>query len=509
LKPLILIILDGWGISDNPDTNAQEQANIPFYKGVINEYPHTALECSGEAVGLPEGAMGNSEVGHLNLGAGRVVYQDYARINNSIQDGSFAKNQALVGAMSAAVKNGKALHLMGLLSDGGVHSHINHLYALLDMATGRGVKEIFIHAFMDGRDTPPASGINYIKDLESFLSDKPSAKIVTVTGRFWAMDRDNRWERIEQAFRALVEGDGKKVQSALEAVQKSYEADETDEFIKPSVVCNSNGPIGKILNGDSVIFFNFRADRARELTKALTEEKFNGFNRASVPHPGSYVTMTMYEEDFVFPVAFPSIKLTNILGEILSHKNLKQLRIAETEKYAHVTYFFNGGEEKPFPREDRCLIQSPKDVPTYDLKPEMSAYEVTDKVLKRLEHNSYDFILLNFANPDMVGHTGKMDAAIKACETVDSCLEKIVGKIRSLDGTAIITADHGNCEQMSDNSNPHTAHTMNPVPFILIKRDVKLSKKGGLSDVAPTVLDLIGIDKPDEMTGTSLIINNE
>ena len=509
MKPLILIILDGWGISDNPDTNAQEQANIPFYKGVINEYPHTALECSGEAVGLPEGAMGNSEVGHLNLGAGRVVYQDYARINNSIQDGSFANNQALVDAMSTAVKNNKALHLMGLLSDGGVHSHINHLYALLDMATGRGVKEIFIHAFMDGRDTPPASGINYIKDLESFLSDKPSAKIATVSGRYWAMDRDNRWERIEQAFRALVEGSGKKVQSALEAVQGSYAADETDEFIKPSVVCNSNGPIGKILNGDSVIFFNFRADRARELTKALTEEKFNAFNRTSVPHPGSYVTMTMYEEDFVFPVAFPSIKLTNILGEILSQKNLKQLRIAETEKYAHVTYFFNGGEEKPFQGEDRCLIQSPKDVPTYDLKPEMSANEVTDKVLKRLEHNSYDFILLNFANPDMVGHTGKMDAAIKACETVDSCLEKIVGKIRSLDGTAIITADHGNCEQMSDNNNPHTAHTMNPVPFILIKRDVKLSKKGGLSDVAPTVLDLIGIDKPDEMTGTSLIINNE
>ena len=509
MKPLILIILDGWGISDNPDTNAQEQANIPFYKGVINEYPHAALECSGEAVGLPEGAMGNSEVGHLNLGAGRVVHQDYARINNSIQDRSFVKNQALVDAISTAVKNNKALHLMGLLSDGGVHSHINHLYALLDMATGNGVKEIFIHAFMDGRDTPPASGINYIKDLESFLSDKPSAKIATVTGRFWAMDRDNRWERIEKAFRALVEGDGKKVQSALEAVQKSYATDETDEFIKPSVVCNSNGPIGKILDGASVIFFNFRADRARELTKALTEEKFNGFNRASVPHSGSYVTMTMYEEDFVFPVAFPSIKLTNILGEILSQNNLKQLRIAETEKYAHVTYFFNGGEEKPFPGEDRCLIQSPKDVPTYDLKPEMSAYEVTDKVLKRLEHNSYDFILLNFANPDMVGHTGKMDAAIKACETVDSCLEKIVGKIRSLDGIAIITADHGNCEQMSDNSNPYTAHTINPVPFILIKREVKLSKKGGLSDVAPTVLDLIGIDKPDEMTGTSLIIHNE
>lgn len=509
MKPLILIILDGWGISDNPDTNAQEQANIPFYKGIINEYPHAALECSGEAVGLPEGVMGNSEVGHLNLGAGRIVYQDYARINNSIQDRSFVKNRALLDAMSTAVKKNKALHLMGLLSDGGVHSHINHLYALLDMAIGNGVKEIFIHAFMDGRDTPPASGINYIKDLESFISDKPSAKIATVTGRYWAMDRDNRWERIEQTFRALVDGDGKKVHSALEAVKKSYEADETDEFIKPSIVCNSNGPIGKILDGDSVIFFNFRADRARELTKALTQEKFNGFHRASLPHPASYVTMTKYEEDFIFPSAFPSIKLTNILGEILSRNNLKQLRIAETEKYAHVTYFFNGGEEKPFPGEDRSLIQSPKDIPTYDLKPEMSAYEVTDEVLKRLEHNKYDFVLLNFANPDMVGHTGKMDAAIKACETVDNCLEKIVEKIQSLDGTAIITADHGNCDQMSDNDNPHTAHTTNPVPFILIKRGLKLFKKGRLSDVAPTVLDLIGIDKPDEMTGTSLIMNNE
>ncbi len=509
MNPLILIILDGWGISDNPDTNAQEKANIPFYKGIINEFSYAALECSGEAVGLPKGTMGNSEVGHLNLGAGRIVYQDYARINNSIHDGSFVKNQALVDAMSTAAKNGKALHLMGLLSDGGVHSHINHLYSLINMAIGNKVKKIFVHAFMDGRDTPPASGINYIRDLESFLSDKPSAKIATVTGRYWAMDRDNRWKRIEKAFRALVNGDGKKVQSALEAVQKSYEDDKTDEFIEPSVVCNSNEPIGKILDGDSVIFFNFRADRARELTKALTEEKFNGFKRASMPNLGSYVTMTMYEENFIFPIAFPSIKLTNILGEILSQNNLKQLRIAETEKYAHVTYFFNGSEEKPFPGEDRCLIQSPKDVPTYDLKPEMSAYEVTDEVLKRLEYNSYDFILLNFANPDMVGHTGKMDAAIKACETVDNCLEKIVGKIRSLDGTAIITADHGNCEQMTDNNDPYTAHTMNPVPFILIKRDFNLSKKGGLSDVAPTVLDLIGIDKPDEMTGTSLIINHE
>ena len=509
MKPLVLIILDGWGISQDPDSNAQEHADIPFYRSLINEYPHTALECSGEAVGLPDGTMGNSEVGHLNLGAGRTVYQDYARINKAIQDGSFMENEAFNHAMNTAVNNGSALHLLGLVSDSGVHSHIDHLYSLIKLAISKGVEKIFVHAFMDGRDTAPTSGINYIQDLESFLTNKPSARIASVTGRYWAMDRDNRWERIEQTYRALVNGNGEKVLSAVEAVEKSYAKDETDEFIKPSLICNNNGPVGLIRDGDSVIFFNFRADRAREITKALAVKEFDGFKRSQPPSLGSFVTMTMYEEDFTFPIAFSPLKLTGILGEVLSRENMKQLRIAETEKYAHVTYFFNGGEEEPFKGEDRCLIPSPKDVPTYDLKPEMSAYQVRDEILKRLDRDKYDFILLNFANPDMVGHTGIMEATVKACETIDKCLRSIVTKVQSMGGTVIITSDHGNCDQMIDTEGLHTAHTTNPVPFILLKKGLKLRDKGILADVSPTVLDLLNIDKPEEMTGESLIIKSK
>jgi 2,3-bisphosphoglycerate-independent phosphoglycerate mutase len=505
MKPIILLVLDGWGISSTPESDAQARAYIPFYKGLLEKYPHTALECAGEAVGLPEGTMGNSEVGHLNLGAGRVVYQDYARINKAIKDGEFIKNQALVNAMDGAVKNKGAVHFLGLLSDGGVHSHIDHLYALIDLAISKGVENIFVHAFMDGRDTPPDSGINYIRDLEAFLNDKPAAQIATVTGRFWAMDRDNRWKRVEQAYKGLVLGQGKKVRSSTEAVEESYKADEMDEFIKPSIICNGTDPIGNISDGDSVVFFNFRADRAREISAAIAGKDFNGFPRDNEPELTSYVTMTMYDDDFGFPVAFAPKKHTNILGEVLSGQDLKQLRIAETEKYAHVTYFFNGGQEDPFPGEDRCLIPSPKEVATYDLKPEMSAYEVTDEVLKRLDQNTYDFILLNFANPDMVGHTGIMNAAIKACETVDACLKRIVEKVQALGGLAIITADHGNSEQMQNITGPHTAHTLNPVPFLLLSEDYKLKDKGILADVAPTVLDIMGIEQPEEMTGESLI----
>jgi 2,3-bisphosphoglycerate-independent phosphoglycerate mutase len=507
MNPLILIVLDGWGIGNNAEINAQEKANIPFYKGLLKDYPDTALECSGESVGLPLGTMGNSEVGHLNLGAGRVVYQDYARINNSIRDGSFFNNEALLNGIGAAVENNSSLHLLGLLSDGGVHSHVNHLYSLIELAINRGVKKVCIHALMDGRDTPPKSGIHYIKELESFLREKPAAMIASVTGRFWAMDRDTRWERVEQAYRALVLGEGLKAATATEAVEKSYEMNETDEFIKPTLICSGSQPMCTIQDNDSVIFFNFRADRARELTNALTDKDFDGFSRDNVPRLSSYVTMTMYDDDFCFPVAFPSFKMTNILGEILSRHNLKQLRIAETEKYAHVTYFFNGGEEDPLEGEDRCLIPSPKDVPTYDLKPEMSAYAVTDEVIRRIDEGAYDFILLNFANPDMVGHTGIMDAAVKACETIDVCLRRIVEKVHSAGGTVMITSDHGNCDQMGDETSPHTAHTTNPVPFLLLKKGIKLRKGGILADVAPTVLDLLGIKKPDEMTGISLIKN--
>jgi 2,3-bisphosphoglycerate-independent phosphoglycerate mutase len=502
----MLIVLDGWGISDNPDANAQEKARIPFYKSLLQEYPHTALECSGEAVGLPAGTMGNSEVGHLNLGAGRIVYQDYARINNAIQDGTFSNNQALADSMDSAVEKGAAVHFLGLLSDAGVHSHINHLHSLINLALDKGVKNVFVHAFMDGRDTPPTSGINYIKDLEEFIREKPAAKIASVTGRYWAMDRDKRWERVDQAYKALVSGEGRKFRSAVEAVEASYAADETDEFVKPSLICNDSVPIGTFQEGDSAVFFNFRADRARELTSALTTQNFDGFVRKEMPLFGSYVTMTMYDEDFSFPAAFPPFTLTNILGELLSRNKLRQLRIAETEKYAHVTYFFNGGEEDPFQGEDRCLIPSPRDVATYDLKPEMSAFAVTDEVLKRIDEPSYDFILLNFANTDMVGHTGIMEAAVKACETIDTCLEKIVTKVQSVGGMVVITSDHGNCDEMIDGDDPHTAHSTNPVPFLLLKKDIRLRNKGILADVAPTLLELAGIEKPEEMTGESLII---
>ncbi len=507
MKPVVLVVLDGWGIGKNPAISAIEKAEIPFYRNLLKEFPHTVLGTSGEAVGLPEGQMGNSEVGHLNLGAGRIVYQDYTRINKAIKNGALIKNPVLVNAMSSANKS--ALHLLGLVSDGGVHSHLTHLYALIDMAVAKGAKKIFVHAFMDGRDTLPTSGINFIRQLESFIKNKPSVKIATVSGRYWAMDRDKRWERIKRAYIALVLGDGEKAQSAEEAVKQSYKINETDEFIRPTVIYNGSEPVGRIEDGDSVIFFNFRADRARELTIALTDKNFTFFERKKVPELSSYVTMTLYDETFTLPIAFPPSKLTNILGEVISQNGLRQLRIAETEKYAHVTYFFNGGEETSFSGEDRCLVPSPKDIPTYDLKPEMSAYKVTEEVIKRMDESIYDFILLNFANPDMVGHTGVMEAAIKACEVIDECLKKIVPKVQDMNGICIITADHGNCEQMMDNSHPFTAHTANLVPFILVKRDIRLRDKGILADAAPTVLELMKIKKPEEMTGKSLIINTD
>ena len=506
MKPVVLIVLDGWGVGTDPQVDATVKANIPFYRQLLMGYPHTLLECTGESVGLPGGQMGNSEVGHLNLGAGRIVYQDFAKINKSIKESSFFKNTALNGAIETSLKKNVALHLLGLLSDGGVHSHINHLFAVIELALQKGIGKILIHAFMDGRDTPPRSGIEYIKQLEDFIHDKTSVKIATVSGRYWAMDRDRQWERVEKAYRAIVDGEGIQAGSAAEAVEKSYSRDETDEFIKPSVIYNGTEPVGRIQKNDSVIFFNFRADRARELTTALTDNNFTGFKREEFPKFSAYVTMTLYDERFPFPAAFPPIHLTGILGNVLSDIGLKQLRIAETEKYAHVTYFFNGGEEEPFSGEDRCLIPSPREVATYDLKPEMSAYEVTDEVIRRIDEKKYDFILLNYANPDMVGHTGIMDAAVKACETVDICLNRVCGKVLSLGGNVMITADHGNCEKMSDNGNPHTAHTTDLVPFIILKTGVKLRSKGILADVAPTVLDILKIDKPKEMTGKSLIV---
>ncbi len=508
-KPCLLMILDGWGI--NPDTfgNAFRLADTPILDGLKERYPNTRLLCSGDDVGLPPGIMGNSEVGHLNLGAGRVVFQDLLRIDQAIQDGAFFKNDVFGSVLSKIKQNKSSLHLMGLVSDGGVHSQLNHLFALLDMAKKMGVDKVFVHAILDGRDTPPDGGIDYLQMLEHHMEENKSGQIASICGRFFAMDRDKRWDRVEKAYRLFVLGKGVKETDPVTAVKKSYEQGDTDEFVKPVVIVNANGkPRATVKDKDGIIFFNFRADRAREITSALIDPDFEFFKRDIFPDICEFVCMALYDEKYTLPIAFPATHLEEILGEVVSRNGLKQLRIAETEKYAHVTYFFNGGEEKPFPNEDRCLIQSPRDIPTYDYKPEMSAFQVTDEVIKRINSGEYDFIVLNFANMDMVGHTGVLKAAIKACETVDQCVGKIIKLLMKQGGTALITADHGNSEKMLDeNGHVHTAHTLNPVPLILVddNRKKERLKTGRLADIAPTILHLLGIDKPEQMTGNSLI----
>lgn len=509
MKPLILIVLDGWGINPRKDGNAQTLARMPFVDRISREYPHSRLKTSGLSVGLPEGQMGNSEVGHLTMGAGRIVYQELTRIDREIETGNFFKNKTLLDAMAEIKKSGSALHLLGLVSNGGVHSHINHLFSLLDMAKKQGLNKVFIHAFLDGRDTPPTSGKKYIENLQAHLDKTGAGRIATISGRYYAMDRDNRWERVEKAYMALAQGQGRAAKNPIDAVSAAYKSNETDEFVLPTVITENNKPIAAVKGGDGIIFFNFRADRARELTRALTQEDFNGFGRGARPKLSAYVCMTEYDATFNLPVAFSPQSLKNILADILSSRNIKQLRIAETEKYAHVTFFFNCGVEKPFPLEERVLIPSPKDVATYDKKPEMSAYLVTDELVQRIKSGNYQFILVNYANGDMVGHTGIMGAAVKACEVVNECLERVVTAAKENGWTVLITSDHGNIEQMIDynTKEPHTAHTTNLVPFILIddkKKNLSL-RDGGLSDVAPTILDLMGIDKPKEMTGRSLV----
>jgi len=506
-RPASLIILDGWGVTDDEEYSAKARAKTPFYDGLMEKYPHTVLSASGEDVGLPEGQMGNSEVGHLNIGAGRIVYQDYTRINMAVRDGSILNNETLVDAMESVGDTGGALHMMGLLSDGGVHSDQKHLYALLKMANSRGVKRVFVHAFLDGRDTPPQSGSGYMRELVDTIEREGLSgmvRIATVSGRFYAMDRDNRWERVRKAYDAIVGGEGLRSQTGVTAIDEAYERGETDEFVVPTVV--ESGGDGRLRDGDSVIFFNFRTDRARELTRALAIEEFDGFERPSRLRLAYYACMTEYDETFGLPVAFPPTRLHNIFGECISSLGLKQLRIAETEKYAHVTFFFNGGEEKPFEGEDRCLIPSPKDVPTYDKKPQMSAYQVTDEVLSRIASGKYDVIIMNYANPDMVGHTGIMEAAVKACEALDECLARVVPAIQEAGGIALITSDHGNVEHMKDDSTgqPYTAHTSNPVPFLIADEGFEFTGKGILADVAPTLLDIMGLGQPPEMTGHSL-----
>ncbi|WP_029915502.1 2,3-bisphosphoglycerate-independent phosphoglycerate mutase [Pelobacter seleniigenes] len=503
--PVALVILDGWGLSDKCDYNAACQAATPVMDRLRQEWPTSRLSASGSSVGLPDGQMGNSEVGHMNIGAGRIIYQDLSRISLAIEDGSFFENPALRAICEKVAAGASKLHLLGLLSDGGVHSHNTHIYALVRLAKQLGVKDVCVHAFMDGRDTPPQSGVDYLQELEAELSAIGLGRIATVSGRYWAMDRDNRWDRVEKAYLAMTAGTGRQAGSSAEAISAAYAAGETDEFVSPSVI---GGQPGTIDDGDGIIFFNFRADRAREMTRALILPDFNGFARKKVPQLSGFVTLTEYDETFHVPIAFPAETYPDILAEVVSNAGLKQLRIAETEKYAHVTFFFNGGQEVAWAGEDRVLIPSPKDVATYDQKPSMSALEVTDEVVRRIETETYQLIILNFANCDMVGHTGVLAAAVKAVETVDSCLGRVVDAVLKVGGKLLVTADHGNCEQMlGANGQPHTAHTSNLVPFILIDPEHQNAavRDGILADLAPTILQLLGLEQPAAMTGKSLI----
>ena len=504
-RPVMLMILDGFGIAPKSEGNAVETAKKPNFDRLMEKYPSTQLQASGLHVGLPDGQMGNSEVGHLNIGAGRIIYQELTRITKEIKEGGFFKNEALTLAVNNAKENNGALHLMGLLSDGGVHSHIDHLKGLLSLAKEAGLTKVYVHGFMDGRDVPPSSGKDFIVEIENYMKEIGVGKIATVSGRYYAMDRDNRWERVELAYNAMVLGKGEVAESAVEAIEKSYNDNKTDEFVLPAVIDKD----GMIKDRDSVIFFNFRPDRAREITRAINDKEFAGFNREKLNL--TFVTMTQYDKTLEgVDVAYRPESINNTLGEYVSNKGLNQLRIAETEKYAHVTFFFNGGVEKENPGEDRALISSPK-VATYDLKPEMSAYEVTDELIKRLDSDKYDMVILNYANPDMVGHTGVMEAAVKAIEVVDECLGKVADKVLEKDGTLFITADHGNAETMIDFStgNPFTAHTTDPVPFIWVANntDGRTLTEGKLADIAPTMLNEMGLEKPAKMTGECLIVN--
>lgn len=501
-SPVALIIMDGWGIgSDNDANNAVVNAKTPVIDRLLKDYPHTQLACSGSAVGLPDGQMGNSEVGHMNMGAGRIVYQELTRITKAIEDKTFFDNPVFLDVIGQVKKSGGALHLMGLLSDGGVHSHQKHLYALLELAKKSGLTKVYIHAFMDGRDVPPTSGAGYLKQLEDEIKKIGIGTVATISGRYYAMDRDKRWNRVEKAYRAIAEAKGEQATASSEAIKASYSSDKTDEFVVPTVVGSYKG----MKDGDGVIFFNFRPDRARELTHAFTDQPFDGFVRGAGKKL-AFAMMTQYEKGINAQIAYAPQKLTNTLGEVICQNGCKQLRIAETEKYAHVTFFFNGGVEQPLPGEDRILVPSPK-VATYDLQPEMSAVEVTDKVVAAIKSRKYDFIILNYANGDMVGHTGVLPAAIKAVETVDTCVGRFVDAIKSVGGTVCITADHGNAEKMFDETTngPFTAHTTNPVPFIAVSDKIKAIHTGALCDIAPTLLQIAGLSIPSEMTGESLV----
>ena len=506
--PLALIIIDGWGYTPEREGNAIALASKPFYDELTEKYPHTLLEASGTRVGLPAGVMGNSEVGHLNMGSGRVIRMDVSRIDHDIETGEFFKNEVLVKAMDGAKEGSKQLHLMGLVSDGQVHSSQEHLYALLRMAKERGLTRVYVHCFLDGRDTPPASAYGYVEALQVKCAEIGCGRIASVVGRYYAMDRDKRWERTERAYKLLVNAEGERAIDPVEAIKRSYERGVTDEFVEPIVIERETGePAARIEENDAVIFFNFRPDRARQITRALTEPGFGGFPTPQRPTV-DFACFTQYDKTFQLPVAFAPQEHRNVLAEVFGHLGVRNFRLAETEKYAHVTYFFNGGVEKEYPCERRLLVPSPK-IATYDLEPEMSAFKVTDKVLRAIDEGETDVFIINFANPDMVGHTGKLDKTIEACQYVDTCLGWITKAIRQRRGITLITADHGNAEQMIDlqTGHPHTAHTTNPVPFHLIDEasvGLKLREGAALEDVAPTILGLLGLEKPAEMTGRDL-----
>lgn len=508
-KPVVLMILDGYGLNDNCDHNAVCEAKTPIMDQLMSQCPYVKGNASGLAVGLPDGQMGNSEVGHLNMGAGRIVYQELTRITKAISDGDFFTVPEFLQAVENCKKNNSALHMWGLVSDGGVHSHIGHIYGLLELAKKNGLEKVYVHCFLDGRDTPPASGKSYVEALEAKMKELGVGKVASVSGRYYAMDRDNRWDRVKRAYDALTKGEGNQAQSAAAGIQASYDAGKNDEFVEPFVVTENGAPVAVAEDGDSVIFFNFRPDRARELTRAFCDDEFTGFEREKRLNL-TYVCFTDYDETIKNKlVAFKKESIVNTFGQFLADHNMTQARIAETEKYAHVTFFFNGGVEEPNKGEDRILVPSPK-VATYDLQPEMSAPVVCDKLVEAVTSGKYDVIIVNFANPDMVGHTGIEDAAIKAIETVDACVGRTVDAVKEMNGVMFICADHGNAEQLLDyeTGEPFTAHTTNPVPFILVNADpsCKMREGGCLADIAPTLIELMGMEQPKEMTGKSLIV---
>jgi len=510
-KPMLLVILDGWGYSEDPQDNAIASAKKPVWDRIWSQYPHSFINGSGASVGLPAEQMGNSEVGHLNLGAGRVVYQEYTRVSRSIKTGSFFHNQTLVDAVQSAVDNGRAVHIMGLLSPGGVHSHEEHIHAMVELAVKQGAKQVYLHAFLDGRDTAPKSASDSINLMEAKFKDLGGGRFASIIGRYFAMDRDHRWPRIQKAYDLITQGKAEfTAETALSGLGMAYNRDETDEFVQATAIVPPGTRPVTMQDGDTLVFMNFRSDRARQITRPFIEPDFDAFPREVAPKLGAFVSLTEYKSDFDVPVAYPPERLNNVFGEYLSSLGLHQLRIAETEKYAHVTFFFNGGREEPFEFEDRILINSPH-VPTYDLQPEMSAPELTDRLVEAIGSGKYDAIICNYANPDMVGHTGNFAATVKAIEVIDKCLGRVVAAIEKVGGEMLITADHGNAEMMRNHAThqPHTAHTTNLVPFIYVGRKFELASQGVLSDVAPTMLDLMGLPQPPEMSGHSLIIRQE